>query len=265
MGKYNVSGKGHIPLSIAAQNGHITILDLLLKHPININRIDNANGQTALHSAVLNDHHRIVHLLLSKGASICINGGSLLHLTAETGKVELLRLLLQFDKKNRQWPYLIRADRSNNTPLHKAAKAGQVGVVQALIEHGASANIKFNTPLTDDGHSPLYLAAMGGYTDIVEMLLSNRAQVDAVATDLRRQPIHFAAESGSASTTSALIRAGAHIHASDASGSRPMEYAIEDFRSRITRDAQMTWVHDNQGWCFPNLSHQGPFMISNGI
>lgn len=67
---------GNTPIHIAAQNGHLPIVELLIKLKANVNA-KNAKGQTALHMAVGYDYYDVAKVLLKAGAdtSICNEAG----------------------------------------------------------------------------------------------------------------------------------------------------------------------------------------------
>ena len=65
---------------------------------------------------------------------------------------------------------------SGLTPLHVASFMGHMNVVIYLIQHGANPDTT-----TLRGETPLHLAARANQTDVMRILLRNRATVDAVA------------------------------------------------------------------------------------
>ena len=82
------------------------------------------------------------------------------------GDVERLRALIAAD------PALVQSANTNQphggwTPLHAAARHGQVGAVRLLLEHGADPNARE----AGDNTSPLHWAAAGRHFDTVRALL----------------------------------------------------------------------------------------------
>jgi ankyrin repeat protein len=63
----NISAGGMRPLHIAARNGYLEIVELLLEHGANPNVQDN-DGRTPLHYAVENCHVGVARVLLDHGA-----------------------------------------------------------------------------------------------------------------------------------------------------------------------------------------------------
>jgi ankyrin repeat protein len=75
------------------------------------------------------------------------------------------------------------------TPLHFAASMGSKNIAELLLANKADVNAK-----AKDGRTPLHLAAQLGHKDVVELLLANNASVDAKADG--STPLHLAALEG---------------------------------------------------------------------
>ncbi len=89
-------------------------------------------------------------------------------------------------------------------PLHGAARAGHLDVVEILIEHGADVNAAGR----GTGKTPLHTAAEGGRLPIVELLIAKGADVNA-RDNVNARPIHSAAASGHFDVVELLIAHGA--------------------------------------------------------
>ena len=75
------------------------------------------------------------------------------------------------------------------TPLHAAALAGNNDVIEILIKHGADVDAT-----TLDGRTALHYACLRGHTRCTKTLLDNRANANAKDNELKRAPLHVAAE-----------------------------------------------------------------------
>ena len=97
--KDRVAGAGFSALHLAARDGRVEILQLLLQVRCNQDLLD-SNWRTALHLAVQSGHSEVVKLLLEAGAdkdsvdpTNCMSTS--LHIAAEKGNLEVIRLLLE--------------------------------------------------------------------------------------------------------------------------------------------------------------------------
>eukprot|EP01024_Parvocaulis_polyphysoides_P002348 TRINITY_DN107356_c0_g1_i1.p2 TRINITY_DN107356_c0_g1~~TRINITY_DN107356_c0_g1_i1.p2 ORF type:complete len:179 (+),score=18.58 TRINITY_DN107356_c0_g1_i1:63-599(+) len=88
---------------------------------------------------------------------------------AQTGQITKLKQVLD---KN---PCAIASDGVRNltgyTPLHYAARAGQIEAVRLLLQYGAEVNARLVTSQA----TSLHRAAVAGQLEIVKMLVENRA------------------------------------------------------------------------------------------
>lgn len=62
------------------------------------------------------------------------------------------------------------ATKKGNTALHIASLAGQEEVVRLLVNHSASVNVQ-----SQNGFTPLYMAAQENHDNVVKYLLANGA------------------------------------------------------------------------------------------
>ena len=95
------------------------------------------------------------------------------------------------------------------TALHYAARGRGPGIVQLLLDSGASVNAR-----ADDGRTPLHFAALSSQQEIVQLLLDSGASVDA-RDDRGQTPLLLAR---SLESFQALQAAGADVRAQADSG-----------------------------------------------
>jgi ankyrin repeat protein len=105
------------------------------------------------------------------------------------------------------------ADALSNTPLHQAAQDGETEILQILIRHTISLDIKNAKGLT-----PLCLAACGNHAKIIEMLAKVGANVDFATSDVRETPLMMAAYRNHGKAVKALLKHGAKVDAQDVNG-----------------------------------------------
>ncbi len=125
----------------------------------------------------------------------------------------------------KQWP------RGPVNDLHRAAIKGSTARVVALI---ASGTIEIDRG-TENGMTPLMLAACGGYSPIVRILLNKGASI-SIANDHGITAMHFSARAGHLAVTKLLVKAGANLEARDNQGYTPLHVAAgETGRSEVVR------------------------------
>jgi len=146
-----------------------------------------------------------------------------LHLAAEGGQVELVRLLIQAGAS-------VDARTRFRTPMHAretalliAARKGQELVVELLLKAHADPG------LLDANHrSALSYVAEAGHTSVLRLLLSYGVEVDP-ADDHQRTPLHWAIAGNQPSAAMMLIDAGAdpnHCCPKDPAGYTPLHRCV---------------------------------------
>ena len=129
-------------------------------------------------------------------------------------------------------PDLVSSKGGNGeTPLHVAAAKGFDDVAQLLLAQKANVNAQDN-----EGRTPLHLAAQGGHKDVLELLLASKAEVNA-KDNKGWTPLHFAASRGHKEVAEMLLADGAEVNAADASGDTPLHFAAFEGHEDVARDA----------------------------
>ena len=149
----------------------LNIVALITKYG-DVNAVINS-GMTPLHYAAKNGLIHAAHVLIKSGAQVnakTSTGYTALHYAAQQGHEELVRALLDIDKKQLE----ATAD-MGFTPLHLAINYRHLNAVQALIDHQANVNAK-----TDSGLTALYMAVEDDNRDMVGMLLEKKATIDKI-------------------------------------------------------------------------------------
>ncbi|XP_042012386.1 putative E3 ubiquitin-protein ligase XBAT31 [Salvia splendens] len=178
------------PLHIAAANGQIEILSLILDRSVKPDVL-NRHKQTPLMLAAMHGKISCVEKLIEAGANILmfdtLNGRTCLHYSAYYGRSDCLEAILSAARASHvsaSWGYSrfvnIR-DSKGATPLHLAARQRRPQCVHILLDNGAlvcASTGGYSFP----GSTPLHLAARGGSLDCIRELLAwgaDRLQRDA--------------------------------------------------------------------------------------
>jgi ankyrin repeat protein len=162
---------GEVPLTVAAADGHIEIVRILLERGAEVD-IETPRG-TALALAAERNHPEVVRLLLDAGANAAALSPAYydmtpLEIAALLGHVEVVRVFLRREGG-------AETQRGLGTALWMASQQGYSEVVTLLARAGAD----LNAQVAPKGRSALMLAAQNGHTDTVAALLAAGADVNA--------------------------------------------------------------------------------------
>jgi len=151
---------GDYPLHVAAQRGHVVVVEELLKHGANP-AVRNGNGRTPLELALLAGKTEVARLLITRGIKEDPQGLLVLLVDAGVSDRDALAFLVA------QGADVNAAGPDGSRPLHRASALGQLLVVKRLIALGAEVN-----PPDAQGRTPLAIAQARGQRDIVALLQS---------------------------------------------------------------------------------------------
>lgn len=162
---------------IAAKQGDLEILKVLLEALPDLSMTTDTSNTTALHTAATQGHIEVVNFLLESGSSLAAiaksNGKTALHSAARNGHVEVVKALLSME------PGLVtRNDKKGQTALHMAVKGQNLDVVEELVMVDPST---VNLPDTK-GNTALHIATRKGRAEIVKRLLDH-AETDKMAVN----------------------------------------------------------------------------------
>ncbi|XHG04129.1 hypothetical protein AWENTII_007410 [Aspergillus wentii] len=219
-----------MPLHIAAEEGHLEIVEMLLDAGAKISEVFEKYRRgvwSALHGAIFSGHVDVAALLIQRGIDISLTtarGFTTLHFAARNWMLHIVQLLLE-----RKMDIDIR-DNEGGTPLHEAVLTRMPGrpypkrlrMVKFLLESGASA-----TAVKENGETALHLAASEGAIEELTLLIQYGADVNT-KTITGETALHRAASPryGSIEMVKALLDAGADCLVEDDSHKTPLINAM---------------------------------------
>lgn len=206
---------------------------MLLKNGADLYSNDN-EGRTALHLAVMNNHHTTLEVLLEKGAPInAVSGVSSttsarkpaskvnrsispqlqrqqtpLHIACEMGYTASARVLLR-----NKADFMAPEKATGKTPLFIAASGGHVEIGKLLIEISKGMDIN-SQPVLASKDTALTISADKGHCKFVQLLIDNGAQLD-VKNKRGNTALWLGCNSGHLDVVQALIEAGAEVDSQD--------------------------------------------------
>ena len=161
------------PLQLAAAQGSIQMMKLLVGQGADVNYPAPAKGRTALQAAVDKASEDCVRYLLQQGAKV--NGPP---------------------------------PSEGHTALQIACLQGHLPLVKSLLEQSAEVNTSGSILR---GHTALQAGALGGHLGVVNLLLRASADVNARASHYGLTAIQAASKSGSLEVFKAIYEAGAIV------------------------------------------------------
>ncbi|TQN66287.1 Ankyrin-2, partial [Colletotrichum shisoi] len=203
---------GYTALRWAMKYNRSTTAWLLIQARADVNKPDN-QGTQPLHAAVQSccggpdgdgskASMNLLWLLLENKANVNAQAGKLgqtpLHLAAVGGSSSVVWLLLENGADPR------RPDSKNRTALHRAITSKNAAVCRTLLQRDGDYLVH---AVDQHGLTPLHVAALGGSSAIVGLLLENGADLRRVDSN-RRTALHCAIQGEHAEVCSALVQRG---------------------------------------------------------
>ncbi|KAK7016195.1 hypothetical protein SK128_001715 [Halocaridina rubra] len=222
--------KEYTPLLYTVAHNSYDCCLLLLQSKADVNACGK-QGLSALHIAVKNHTKsgEIVKLLLDYGADMNkTEKGSHhtpLHSAAKHGNLNCLQTILNETPSN----IINLHDIDKNTTLHLAAAYGHRDCCKALLEKGAN-----GSKTNKEGNSPLMLAVKKGYEKTCEVLLQYNANVINIPNKMRVSPLIAAASKKKQCTTSllqVLLKSNPDLQAKTSSGDTALHIAAREGHS----------------------------------
>jgi ankyrin repeat protein len=207
---------GMTSINLAARKNHTDIVSLLLAKSANPNTGDE-DGYTPLHYAVSNNSVTVVKLLLENGAFVDPEDRSrqtpLYFVAAQEGYREIVSLLLAKSAD----PNI--ADEDDQTPLLWAAGNGHADVVEMLCSRKSADPNRADK----NGQTPLLWAARNGHADVIPALLNEGASVNLKVGG--KTVLQLAAEMGFCrAVVEKLLAGGAEPNIPDRNGNTPLHH-----------------------------------------
>ena len=212
---------------LAARNGRLDVLKVLLEHNCDVSKRTLNNRNTALHLISYDREIKpkpviesLVILLLEHGVPLearTASGRTPLLSSAYNGKLFIAECLLEHGAD------IHSTDYAGYTALHWAVRKGHHEVVALLISKGAPLEIRTKLNESTPLHTSCFAENDSG--ECAKLLLQAGADKEATESDYGCRPLHTAAHEGNLGAVNELLAFGVEIDAVDSSGWRALHLA----------------------------------------
>ncbi|XP_074824258.1 ankyrin repeat and SOCS box protein 18 isoform X1 [Natator depressus] len=213
------------PLCITARNGHTACVRHLLFWRADPNMAP--GGQSALHEACEGGHTDCTELLLEHRANpnlLSEEGLAPLHLCTNQNTLGCAKLLVKYGAM-----VDLPSEETQETPLHIAAKHGLYDHALLYLRYGASAdrkNSREETALSVTCGQAKEQAEQGSYLQVCRLLVKYGADVNTTDEE-EKSPLHKACKNASHSLVQFLLQNKADVNAIDYNGVSPLSCILQ--------------------------------------
>nr|KAF6340935.1 ankyrin repeat domain 6 [Myotis myotis] len=169
--KVAVTKHGRTPLHLAANKGHLAVVQILLKAGCDLDVQDDGD-QTALHRAAVVGNTEVISALTQEGCALDRqdkDGNTALHEASWHGFSQSVKLLVKAGAN------VLAKNKAGNTALHLACQNSHSQSTRVLLLGGSRADLKNNA-----GDTALHVAASLNHKKVVKILLEAGADVTIV-------------------------------------------------------------------------------------
>ncbi|KAM3414354.1 hypothetical protein BST61_g10999 [Cercospora zeina] len=231
------NARGLQPLHVAATNGNLEVVKVLVSYGANIEATTNDNDvMVALHLACREQKTQVaLYLIRTAGANVHVQDKHMdndqpLHRSARVDKAENARVLIRAGANP------TAENKVDVSPMHLAAGLGHISVVRLLLEYGVPIDIADppGASTTDPAQPPLVRCAGNGHPKCLEFMLTQTCNIDLGSANGDTALI-IACWNVKVECVRAMLRAGANVNAQSLSGYSPMHCAVKKGSKEIAR------------------------------
>lgn len=199
--------KGYTPLFYAVKKDHAGVIKLLLAAGADPNTKAEALRSSPLQVAALNGKLQTVKILLKAGANIeqkDAEGATALFYAAFNNNIDMMKLLMEAGAK------INAKDKNNHTPLFTAAIRGNTEAIRLLAKAGADLEVERAVGVHGLG-TALFWAVSMDKVDAVKALVEAGAEVNVYVKRSDATALAVAGSRGNMEIVVALLESGVEV------------------------------------------------------
>ncbi|XP_065074384.1 transient receptor potential cation channel subfamily A member 1 isoform X2 [Ochlerotatus camptorhynchus] len=216
------------PVHLATELNKVKCLQVMGKYRETIDiQQGGEHGRTALHLAAIYDHEECARILISEFGACprkpCNNGYYPIHEAAKNASSKTMEVFFQWGESKgcTREEMISFYDSEGNVPLHSAVHGGDIKAVELCLKSGAKISTQQH-----DLSTPVHLAAAQGAIDIVKLMFLMQPQEKRISlncTDIQKMtPLHCAAMFDHPEIVEYLVQEGGDINALDKENRSPL-------------------------------------------
>jgi len=251
-----------LPLHIAAQYGHLDILNIYIKKNLQLNK-GNAFQNTAAHLATLIGHFDFLKRVKAAGANMSLknkDGRIPLHLAATKENHKIIDELIETG--------LDEPDGNHDLPLHLACGSSPAIFQQLMTPYPQAVHA-----INGDVNTPFHLVCAAGNLDLVKLIAPHKPDLEA-RNIWGETPFILAAQAGHFTVVEYLVNTlGADIRARDYEGESALHKAVFNHHFTVVmflleKDRQQLLIHmqdSHKETPIHQISKRSPLLVSEDL
>ncbi len=252
---------GHTALQAAAQNGHINVIQLLIKYNVDP-EIEDKDGDRAIHHAAFGNEPAVIELLTKGGVRCDLNARNkrrqtALHIGVNKLHLKVVQMLVNLHA------HVSLQDLDGDTPIHDAITKKNQPIIQILLNANADISICNNSGFNpihhaalrgnadairiiidklqeqekawlidekkEDGFTPLLLACLNNHYEVVKLLIeSSKANINSKNLN-QQSALHLAIDRQNYNIARLLVDSRCELNGQNKDGDSPMHCVVRNF------------------------------------
>ena len=222
---------GKTPLYIACNNNHIDIVKrLLLCKNIQLNSTTN-KGTSSFSVACQNGHCRLIQILLDEKIDFNLsanNGATPFYFACQMGNIAVVKILLKAKNKID----IIKPSNNGTPPFFVLCQQGFLNIIQIMLE--TNEIVENINAANSNGATSFYIACQNGHLSVVNILLNVKNINANTFTSHGLTPLNTACANGHVEVVKRLLcLPGIDINQSDHSGRTSFFYACQNGHLKV--------------------------------